>query len=97
MRLTCEVLQVVSVEFTLDRGHSNGQHVLVFRRQELCERGVIFPLLEAEIKLLCSGNSEEEVREKLRPSLEPFVPYLYAASQHLIQDVSSLLHDPDVM
>lgn len=49
MILTCEVLQVVSVEFTLDRGHSDRQHILVFRRQELGKCCVIFPLLEAEI------------------------------------------------
>lgn len=97
MILTCEVLQVVSVEFTLDRGHSNGQHILVFRRQELCERGVIFPLLEAKINHFVQETAAKEVKEKLRHSLEPFVPYLYTAGQHLIQDVSSLLHDPDVV
>lgn len=49
MILTCEVLQVESVEFTLDRGHSDGQHILMFGRQEFGERGVIFPLLKTEI------------------------------------------------
>lgn len=49
MILTCEVLQVVSVEFTLDRGHSNRQHILMFWRQEFGERSVIFSLLKTEI------------------------------------------------
>lgn len=52
MILTSEVLQVVSVEFTLDWGHSDRQHILVFGRQELGKRSVIFPLLEAS-KLFC--------------------------------------------
>ncbi len=49
MVLTCEVLQVVSVQFALERSHSDRQHILVFGRQELCECCVIFPLWEAEI------------------------------------------------
>lgn len=43
--LTCEVLQVVSVEFNLQRGYSDRQHIFVFGRQEFGECGVIFSLL----------------------------------------------------
>ena len=52
MILTSEVLQVVSVEFTLDGSHSDRQHILVFGRQELGKRSVIFPLFGAN-KLFC--------------------------------------------
>lgn len=43
--LTCKVLQVVSVEFTLQRGYSDRQHIFVFRGQEFGECGVVFSLL----------------------------------------------------
>lgn len=68
MILTCEVLQVVSVEFALDGGHSDGQHILVFGRQELGECGVIFPLLEAEIISSAQETAMKEVKENLRHS-----------------------------
>jgi len=43
-RLTCEVLQVVAVEFALDGRHPHREHVLVLGRQELGEGRVVLPL-----------------------------------------------------
>lgn len=55
------MLQVVSVEFTLQRGNSDGQHIFVFGRQEFGECGVIFSLLGRTI--LFQGNNKDEVTE----------------------------------
>lgn len=100
LQLTSAVLQVVSVEFTLDRGKSYRQHVLMLGRQELGERCVIFSLWgEGGEKGLLGQNSSvanKRIKEKHGHRLSQ-LSYLDTSSQHLIQDVSPLFHDADVV
>lgn len=67
----------------------------MFGRQELGERCVIFSLEESTNKTLLLEANIKESKKKQSQKVKDF--YLDTASEHLIKNVSPLLHNPDVL